>query len=152
MTLNSENLNTDPKLDALLDEALAPEPAPRALVDNILAATGPLIDERRPAVLGRVGFTRTLRRIAAVVILSMEVGAGALLIGISNEAQAIAEVRSELRFIDRLAGATTPLDAEIDLLNVRLDMARAGDDWSSDTLSISRTLDEWDVSDGLNVF
>jgi len=66
---------TDPRLLSLLDEALAPEAAPKQLADRIIAATMPgaiaqntttHTADAQPTVIGRIGFS-TWRYAAAAV-------------------------------------------------------------------------------------
>ncbi|MEM9882764.1 MAG: hypothetical protein AAF800_07595 [Planctomycetota bacterium] len=71
------NIETDPVLDALLDEALASDPAPDGLAERVLATTTPKLTGTagdRPAVIGRFGFRRSAWRLAAAAALAVGIG------------------------------------------------------------------------------
>ncbi|MEM9915206.1 MAG: hypothetical protein AAF911_09600 [Planctomycetota bacterium] len=78
---NPENLNettpTDPRLDALLDEALSPGDVPAGLNDRILAATADRFTkdvDDAPAVIGKIGGGFAWRSIAAVLLFALILG------------------------------------------------------------------------------
>ncbi len=68
---------TDPRLDALLDEALAPADLPAALGRRILEATADRLPQR-PRVLARLGFLRVPAWRAAAAVALMAFVGGAL--------------------------------------------------------------------------
>lgn len=71
----SEATPTDPRLDALLDEALAPSDAPAGLNDRILAATSDRFTAtQNHAVIGRIGGGFPWRSAAAVLLFALVVG------------------------------------------------------------------------------
>lgn len=69
---------TDPQMLALLDEAMAPEPAPARLADNILAATMPgarrETEAERTGVLARIDPMTWRYAAAAAIVLAAGVG------------------------------------------------------------------------------
>ena len=77
----NENTPTDPRLDprmqALLDEALSPGDVPAGLNDRILAATADRFTEDvddAPAVIGKIGGGFAWRSIAAVLLFALILG------------------------------------------------------------------------------
>ena len=70
-----DSLPGDPKLDALLDEALAPDALPggipAGLTDRIIARTGPII-ARKQSVIARIGLLR-IASMAALVLVGVTV-------------------------------------------------------------------------------
>ncbi|MBB6430149.1 hypothetical protein [Algisphaera agarilytica] len=77
----TESTPTDPRLDALLDDALAPADLPVGLNDRILAATADRLPggksetfEEAPAVIGRIGGGVPWRSIAAVLLFALVIG------------------------------------------------------------------------------
>lgn len=76
------DLKTDPRLDALLDDALSPDPAPEGMDQRIVVATADRLPGRAgtaPAdpVIGRIGgglFRGPWRAAAAVLLLGTVIG------------------------------------------------------------------------------
>lgn len=147
----------DPKLDALLDRALAPEPAPPGLADRIVAATrhdvaklgqpalasGGGASGETSGVIARIGVQR-LRRIAAVLIMGMEMGIWATIIGITRDASALVDIRHDLSRLDRIslasAAPAAPVDDEIRLLADEINTRRNGGDWDSQEAALDLAL------------
>lgn len=145
--MNPKREQLDPKLHALLDQALAPPPAPPDLVERILAATRQDLDRLTPpGVIARIGVTR-LRRIAAAVIFAMEVGIWATIIGIAQDARALASINQDLQRLNRLSAVVpaTPLDDQLRLLSAQIDSTRYAGDWDSQDHRLDMSLSEWEL-------
>jgi hypothetical protein len=64
----------DPRLDSLLDEALAAEAPPAGLVQGIIAQTAPALRSWRPSVLARLNEYRWPKALAASVVFAAMLG------------------------------------------------------------------------------
>lgn len=114
----------DPKLESLLDAALAVAP-PAELADRIVAATQPLVSAAGPTVLARIG--STVMGLAAV--LALAVGAAAWLAMMDQPLEPGVESRlAELEVID--AGRDADIDEQITLLALQIDLAERDDWWA----------------------
>lgn len=147
-TPKQPELSVDPWWDALLDEALAPPPAPAGLADRIVQATQPhLAQPARSAVVARIGWRAWGLAAAAAVLLlagllapwvmqqppassvpapASAVHAQANLIPLDQELRRLASVSySDL----------TPLDEQIEWLSVQMDLAQAESVWPTDPMA-----------------
>lgn len=81
----------DPRLDSLLDEALAPEAAPAGLAQAIVAQTAPALGKWRPGVLARLNEYRWPKALAASVIVGAGLGIALMSYSFVHQAQASAQ-------------------------------------------------------------
>lgn len=127
------NPRIDPQLDALLDEALAPQAVeggvPADLAQRIYAATADRLARAGvPDVIARIG-VRRFRLSAAIVLLACEVAVVALASSIAHEVRDTLVVKREFISLASYQPPVDPMDAEIDLLNRQFDAALAGRTW-----------------------
>ncbi|MEM7627051.1 MAG: hypothetical protein AAF333_15755 [Planctomycetota bacterium] len=161
-TNNLEMAKTDPQLDALLDEALAPEAAPAGLNDRIVAATVnrlPDDDARiQNPVLGHIGGGGfPWRSVAAVLLLGGVVG-GLLWVGGETkrpggiEDSDVATVETVQLGLDQLADAALQaesIDDDIALLSMQLSAVQEPGIWEQDALESLDTAIAFDEFDQL---
>lgn len=129
MERNLEQLNeleADPRLDALLDEALAPDDPPTDLASRIVAATQD--DLPAPGILARLG-SRRFRLAAAIVLLTCEVGVVAVASSIAHEVRDTLVVKREMTHLAAYEPPVDLIDAELELLDRQLTAALAGRAW-----------------------
>ncbi len=134
----------DPKLESLLDEALAPGEAPPYLSDMIVDKTLPQFRRRtvKPPVLARIG--RPLLRAAAVIAIG-----AAVVFALVNappdawqddpiarapadpEPPTLAELGDQLAELAELSQAqASEVDVELDLLAMHVELLSAEHDWN----------------------
>jgi hypothetical protein len=149
MTNDLNKFTPDPRLDALLDEALSPESVegglPAGLSDRIFAATSASLapSRTRSGVLARIGFP-TLSAIAAAILLLV---GGAVWLSTRDADTAppggsfahqdqpftpedINKVNKDLAQIAAHDGPHEPVDDEIDLLAVELEQFAENSGWN----------------------
>jgi len=145
----------DPALEALLDEALAPAPAPRGLADRITAATTPRLRARQRPVLARIGWRPALRIAAAIAV------AGAVLLiawpdpaptSTGTDAGALAQLdtlqsQAEAAEAIEFTGFEA-IDYRMEMLDVQLALADTADPWTDD----GQALDDLGVEMGIEFY
>lgn len=148
MTNQNEN-PLDAKLDALLDEALAPGAvdAPAGLADRVFAATRGAVEARQGGVLARIGPAR-LTALAAMILLIAGAAiwlrfAPATAVETTPNSNAIARVRAELRHLSDYDGPHETIDHDLAELAIRVDHAHRGD---ADASGLFEGLDEVDAA------
>ncbi len=120
-----ESYESDPRLDALLDEALAPPPTPDDLAQRVLARTALRVTARRNPVVGRIG----PRRIALAFALAAAVALCGMVLELWTSEQAVPP-------------ATHPVaEIEPDIDNV-LDTALA-QTLEQDVYEVAMELEDW---------
>ena len=154
-----ENLNsatpTDQELWALLDEALGPESIPggppAGLCERILAATADDLKANRPAVLARISGS-PLWRAAAAVALAALVGLGVFLNLDEPQQPTLAALEADLAQLNEFRFRTAPIDQEIALLAMQVELAAADPEPTDPSLEslLGSTFEDWDTS-GSNV-
>ena len=128
---------TDPQLDALLDEALATPMIPPSpdLTQRIVDKTRPMLD--RQPVLARIG--PTLLRIAAAV--AIVAGAGVVTMVMTHHPAAppmadtghdIDEIVPGLQALNQaVEPGNTLIDEQMDMLSLRVELVSTEDTWSA---------------------
>ncbi|MEM9418944.1 MAG: hypothetical protein AAGA25_07850 [Planctomycetota bacterium] len=151
----NESTPTDPRLDALLDEALAPGDLPAGLNDRIFAATADRlpggkneIAEEAPAVIGRIGGGVPWRSIAAVMLFALVIG-GVWVVnqsGDDSDAQGTAgeqvvqdepveaDLESLLAQLAESENEVEWIDDRIDMLSMQFSLAQETDGWGGEAL------------------
>lgn len=117
---------TDPKLDALLDEALGGEQVPAGLSERIVAQTRDMLPARRTSVIARIG-PAPVRAVAAAVILAATVGVVVVASGIVRDANQVTDARQQIVAMSTYEEPTVAIDTEIQMLSLEIDMALAGE-------------------------
>jgi hypothetical protein len=150
---------TDPGLDALLDEALSAESVeggiPAGLSDRVFAAARAELAAERP-VLARLGAWRTFAMAASVLLL---VG-GALWLGVREQEETgprVAKITPEVTAphataAPALAFDEYDVDRELDLLEVQVGQYADNTRWSGTTTSEGSAIDEMDFQTDAAVF
>ncbi|MEM1109205.1 MAG: hypothetical protein AAGH99_11015 [Planctomycetota bacterium] len=142
--MNETNPPTDPKLDALLDEALAPSDLPAGLNDRIFAETAdrlPGVYEEQPVVIAKIGGGYPWRSIAAVLLFALVLGGvwvanqGEKMVHPSDLNAAAAEQIENA--LDQLAEAELEaewIDDRIDILSLQITSAEGSAVWGDGSL------------------
>lgn len=160
--LDTDSFETDPKLDALLDEALSPgtpgiPAADPRLAEKVYERTRPMLGQR--PVLAKIG--PTLWRIAALVAI---VVGGAWAVSQLNQTQpanngtqiaatdttnTTTAAKPEKTTVSGLAAidttiepGNTRIDEQLDVLALRVDMVSDENTWGSDNLSTNDMIDQ----------
>jgi hypothetical protein len=163
-----ENEQLDPQLETLLDEALSAESVPGGvptdLVQQIMGKTSaslatPGIDKPEPdillttaarsehqGVIAWIGPAR-IRALAAAIVLAASAGVFLMGMLIASDAREIILVKGELQTLGQYEPPTDPLEEELAMLDMQIQLALSGDDWSGqDDLLDNDLADlEWDV-------
>ena len=146
--LNPDTTPTDARLDALLDEALAPGPAPAGLNERIVAATADRLADGGPhaghPVLGRIGGGFAWRSVAAVLLLGGVVG-GLFVVNRGSDpvpsgqahVNVVDTTQDVYQGLDQLADAALhgeAIDDEIALLSMQVSATDLPGVWAQDAL------------------
>ena len=156
------NADPDPRLDALLDRALAPADPPAGLVDRILERTPRAAprevgeasqDTDRPAVAGGIGPARRVARALAVAAAAAVVGAVALWQpwhgGGAVDPAVIASVERDFDRIvmaEALASEQSLVDRQLDTLALRVAYAGESDPWADPDAALTEAAAEHELS------
>jgi hypothetical protein len=118
---------TDPPVERAVDAALAPERAGMrgALPKEIGAVTRPHLPPRGARTRARK--RRRLRQAAAVALLAVEAGIWATLVGIADDARALARADAELTEASSYGGPDAPIDRRIRRLQRAMTRFEGGD-------------------------
>lgn len=126
----------DPRIEAMLEEALKASDMPAGLADRILQRTTPMLP--RQSVLARIGVWNWARVAAAVVLLLAWTGVWTTSAVIVRDARQLAvndrlehSLERHLKLLDRTAASPANLELELDQLSQQLQFAEAGDEWSA---------------------
>ena len=139
-TPHDQSPQTDPKLDALLDKAVAAgsPPASPDLAQRIIDQTQPILAQR--PVLARIG--PTLLRVAAGVAIVAGASIAAITLTndqptpIDNDNTPLALFESDLQDIERnieqaIEPGNTHIDQQMDVLSLRVELASSEDAWGA---------------------
>jgi hypothetical protein len=149
----------DPRLDALLDEALSADSVeggiPAGLSDRVFAAARAELAAEQP-VLARLGAWRTFAMAASVLLL---VG-GALWLSVREREGTGPTIVKSTREVAAPQATATPalafdeddVDRELDLLEVQVGQYADNTRWSGTTTSEGSAIDEMDFQTDAAVF
>ncbi len=129
----NETLNnpSNPKLDALLDEALTDVEAPQGLAGRIFEQTrGQLPASRQRDVIVRIG-PPWVRALAAAVILAASAGVIYVGGGIAVEVRDVKLSRGDVAALSSYETPTADIDSEIGALDAEIDLVLAGGMWNA---------------------
>ncbi len=130
-----EQFETDPKLDTLLDDALAPKSLPGGvpgdLADRIVSATADRVMGRHHGVLARIGPAR-IRAVAAAVIFAASVGIIVTLASIAHDVSNMHSLNQRIAQLPQAPLAADDLDVEIAMLSAEIEQY-SNELWTADT-------------------
>lgn len=131
--VNHDEMENDPRLNALLDEALAPASPPEELADRIVAASLPHLRQARPSTLARIGPVTAVLATAAALAIAAGVWFASPANAPSQAQPTLASLSAEL---DALARAeregSAPIDQQIEMLALQVDLTRSDRFWPGD--------------------
>lgn len=156
MSPNQEPFESDPHVDALLDEVLGPDATPGSvpgdLADRIVAQTVDRLPGRQRGVIARIGPHR-IRAVAAALIVAASIGI--VLTGLSIFQESSSNIRQDgyitlqKEFVKALETPPTHrLDQEIELLAMQIDQFGSAYDGNGDSWSLEDEIDEYEVQFG----
>ena len=147
MNMKMDN-SIDPKLEALLDEALTDVAVPDGLADRVFEQTREMLPAgQQRAVIARLG-PWSLRNMAAAIVLAAT--AGILMVGggIVRDAQEVTQTRQQIAAISGYESPVVAIDTEIEMLSMEIDLALAGGAIMSDD-SLYEDINALDEMDSL---
>ena len=156
MSQNQKPFETDPHVDALLDEALAadaiPGGVPGDLADRIVAQTEDKLPGQRRGVIMRIGPQR-IRAVAAALIVAASIGLVLTGISIFHEINSnnwkAGYITLQVEMDKMLKGLPTHrLDQEIEFLDMQIDQFASAYDGNGGSWSLEDEIDEYEVRFG----
>ncbi len=143
---DSNHPQTDPELDALLDDALSTftPPADPDLAQRIIEQTLPMLGKR--PVLARIG--PTMLRVAAAIAIVVGAGVVATLMTGNQDppvgaGDTIAQIGTELQAIESaIEPGNTLIDEQLDVLALRVELVSTEDAWSAAGMDTNSLMDQ----------